>query len=55
MYADDLISMSQTIERLRNTSIKWKEAFECMGLKVNLGKSKMMVSGCITKDDYLKS
>ena len=36
--------------RLRNKFLKWKEAFECLGLKVNLGKTKVMVSGSITKD-----
>ena len=30
--------------------LKWKEAFESKGLKVNLGKTKVMVSGSITKD-----
>ena len=48
LCADDLALMSETIERLRNKFIKWKEAFENKGLKVNLGKTK--VSGGITKD-----
>ena len=48
LYADDLVLMSETIEGLRNTLIKWKEVFESMSLKANLGKTKVMVSGGIT-------
>ena len=35
--------------------LKWKEAFETKGLKVNLGKAKEMVCGSITKDGMSKS
>ena len=31
LYADDLVLMSETIERLRNKLLKWKEAFESKG------------------------
>ena len=41
--------MCETIEGLRNKFFKWKKAFEGMGLYVNLGKTKVMVSGGITK------
>ena len=47
--------MSKTIEGLRSKFLKWKEAFESMGLKVTLGKTKVMVSGGITKDGISKS
>ena len=47
--------MGETIERLRDKFFKWKEAFESKGLKVNLGKTKVMVSGGITKDGLSKS
>ena len=40
LYADDLVLMSETIEGLKNRFIKWKEAFDSMVLKVNLGKTK---------------
>ena len=43
LYADDLILMSETIDGLRSKFLKWKEAFESNGLKVNLGKTKVMV------------
>ena len=55
LYADDLVLMSETIEGLRNKFLKWKEAFEIKGLKVNLGKTKAMVSGGIIKDGMPKS
>ena len=50
LHADDLVVMSETIEGLRNKFIKWKEAYESKGFKVNHGKSKVMISGGITKD-----
>ena len=45
LYADDLLLMSETMEGLRGKFWKWKEAFESKGLKVNLGKPKVLVSG----------
>ena len=45
LYLDDLVLMSETMEGLRETFWKWKEAFESKGLKVNLGKTKVLVSG----------
>ena len=33
------------MEGLREKFCKWKEAFESKGLKVNLGKTKVVVSG----------
>ena len=38
LYADDLVLMSETVEGLMDKFLKWKEAFESKGLKVNLGK-----------------
>ena len=35
--------------------MKLKEAFESKGLKVNLGKTKVMVNGDMTKDGMSKS
>ena len=45
LYADDLVLASETMEGLREKFWKWKEAFESKGLKVNLGKTKVVVSG----------
>ena len=49
------VLVGETIEGLRNKFLKWKEAFENKGLKVNLGKIKVMVCGGITKDGMSKS
>ena len=43
LYVDDLILMSETIKELRNKFLKWKEAFESKGLKINLHKTNVMV------------
>ena len=40
LYADDIVLMNETIKGLGNKFIKWKEAFEWKGLKVNLGKNQ---------------
>ena len=45
LYADDLVLMAKTIEELEAQFIRWKAAFEGKGLKVNLGKTKVMESG----------
>ena len=48
--------MSETIEGLRDMFLRWKEAFErSKGLKVNLGRNKVMVSSGITNDGLSKS
>ena len=55
LYADDLVLMSETFVGLRNKFLKWQEAFESKGLKVNFGKTMVMVSSSITKDGLSKS
>ena len=55
LYADDLVLMSETIKVLKNKFLKWKEAFDSKGLKINLGKTKVMVSYSITQDGLSKS
>ena len=47
--------LSEIIEGLRDNFIIWMEAFESNGLKVNLGKTKVMVSSSITQDGLSKS
>ena len=44
LYADDLVLMAETIKELEAQFIRWKAAFEGEGLKVNLGKTKVMES-----------
>ena len=53
LYADDLVLGSEGMKNLKEKFFKWKEAFESKGLKVNLKKTKVMVSG--SKDEVLKS
>ena len=55
LYADDLVLMSETIEGLRNKLLKWKEALESTGLKVNIGNTNLVVCGGITKGSMSKS
>ena len=45
LYADDLVLMGKTMEELRENFDEWREAFESKGMQVNLGKTKLMVSG----------
>ena len=47
--------MNERVERLRNKFLQWKEAFESKGLKVNLGKTNVIVSCGFTKDRMSKS
>ena len=54
LYADDLVLMSEAIKGLSNKFLKWK-VFESKGFKINLGKTKVMVCGGITKEGVSKS
>ena len=45
LYADDLVLMSESMENYKKKFLKWKEALESKGLRVNPKKSKVMVSG----------
>ena len=42
--------MIEIIKGLRNKFLNWKEPFGSKGLNGNLGKTKVMVRGGITKD-----
>ena len=45
LYADDLVLMSESTDDLRERFQKWRSALEGKALKVNVGITKMMVSG----------
>ena len=47
-YADDTILMAESEEKLKNLLLKVKEESEKAGLKLNIQKTKIMVSGPIT-------
>ena len=45
LYADDLVLTAETKEEVLEQFNRWKSAMESRGLKVNLGKTKILVSG----------
>ena len=47
-YADDTTLMAESEEELKNLLMKVKEESEKVGLKLNIQKTKIMVSGSIT-------
>ena len=44
LYADDLVIIAKTMEELAVKLNKWKQGMESKGLRVNMGKTKVMVS-----------
>ena len=47
-YADDIILMAESEEELKSLLMKVKEECEKVGLKLNIQKTNIMVSGPIT-------
>ena len=47
-YADETILMAETEEELKSLLMKMKEESEKVGLKLNIHKTKIMVSGPTT-------
>ena len=47
-YADDITHMAESEEELKSLLMKVKEETETVGLKLNIQKTKIMVSGPIT-------
>ena len=47
-YADGTTLMSESKEELKSVFIKVREESEKVGLKLNIQKTKIMASGCIT-------
>ena len=45
LYADDLVIMNEDMEDLKERFWNWKDALKSKGLKVNIRKTKLMVSG----------
>ena len=45
LYADDLVLTAETKEEVISMFLKWKEAMEMPGLRVNMSKTKLMVTG----------
>ena len=53
LYADDLVIIADSLEECVRRLLIWKEAMEKKGLRVNAGKTKVMVCG--TGLDLLQS
>ena len=45
LYGDDLVSMAECIEELKEKVTRWREYMEAKGLRMNTGKTNVMVSG----------
>src|SRR5580700_2994037 len=45
MACTDLVLMAKNIGELRDKILRWKEGMEGKGLKVNVGKTKVMIAG----------
>ena len=43
LYADNLILMAESEESLRDKIVKWRSGLEAKGLKMNTGKTKVVV------------
>ena len=52
-YADDTTLMAEREEELKSLLIKVKEESEKVGLKLDIQKTKIMVSGLITHGKYM--
>ena len=52
LYADHLVPLNETIERLRDKFLKWNKAFESKGSKVILWENQGKVSSGITQDGF---
>ena len=45
LYADDLVILAETFEGFMTKMVVWKNGLVSKGLKVNMGKTKVMISG----------
>ena len=53
LYADDLVIIAESLEECVRKLLTWKEAMKKKGLRVNAGKTKIMI--CCTGLDLLQS
>ena len=45
LYADDLVVIANSLEELEERYLAWKNNMESIGLRFNIGKTKLMKSG----------
>ena len=48
LYADDLVIIAESLEECVRRLLTWREAMEEKGLRVNAGKTKIMICGWIS-------
>ena len=53
MYGDDFVFICESVEHFREKFFEWKETFERNWLKLNVKKTKVIVSG--SKSEAFKS
>ena len=53
LYADNLVIMADSLEECVRRPLTWKEAMEKKGLRINAGKTKIIICG--TGQDHLQS
>ena len=47
LYAEDLVLTAESKDEVKSMFMKWRGAMELRGLKINVKKTKYMVSGKI--------
>ena len=45
LYADDLVIIAESLDELLRKLATWKQKLETKGLRINMGKTKIMISG----------
>lgn len=45
LYADDLVIIAESMDEMLSKLKRWKEHLEAKGLRVNMGKTKVLISG----------
>ena len=55
LYADDLVIMAESIKEFKSILVSFKQAMEDKGLKVNIRKTKVMISSIESVQPPLES
>ena len=48
LYGDDLVIMTESLQELERKYMEWKNSLESKGLRVNVGKTKIMIGDGVT-------
>ena len=49
LYADELVLMDESLDGLLNQFTAWKDSFDAKGLRVNMSKTKILVSNALSE------